>query len=393
MAGSAVGGLAGAEHLAAQTALLDAARAGLVATTPMAWAPRADGAEFLWSVSRLARGWVELRSEDGTVRRVHADRHGFVPQADDIIRVRVTGLRPGSSYAWRTVTEAIDGDPERHESPWKTIRTLDPSAAATTFCVWNDTHENGDTVQRLQAATPAADFLLWNGDTCNDWHQADRLAPILMAPGGIDISEGHPLLLTLGNHDIRGKYAFQLPDHVAMPENRPYFAFRSGPVAVVALFTGEDKPDDHPSFQGRVASQVLREEQQRWLRATFARPEIATAPYRVVLCHIPLRWHQEPDVVDYAGTGFDHYARSSRDLWHDELVSWGAQVVISGHTHRPALIPGNDAFPYAQVTGGGPQLERATWTVIEADRNRLRLSVNQLHDGAVLHETSFAPLG
>src|SRR5690606_8645475 len=98
-------------------------------------------------------------------------------------------------------------------------------------------------------------------------------------------------------------------------DDRPYYAFRSGPVAVVALFTGEDKPDDHPSFQGRVASQVLREEQRDWLRSTFERPEFASAPYRVVFCHIPLRWHEEPDFVDYAGTGFDHYARSSRDLW------------------------------------------------------------------------------
>src|SRR5690606_32622416 len=125
------------------------------------------------------------------------------------------------------------------------------------------------------------------------------------------------------NHDVRGKFAFQVPDHVAMPQNRPYYAFRSGPVAVIGLTAGEDKPDDHPSFQGRVASQRLREEQAAWLKRTIARPDIAQAPHRVVFCHIPLRWIEEPEQVDYENGGFDRYARSSRDLWHDTLVAWG----------------------------------------------------------------------
>lgn len=392
VAGTTVGGLAGAGQLRAAAPQPTNPRAPLLTTDPMVWAPRADGAEILWTVSRLARGWVELRSESGRLERVNADAHGFVPQSDGVMRVRVAGLEPGAVREWRVVIEAIDGEPERHETGWKRLRTLDPTAASTRFCVWNDTHENAETIRRLQAVTPAADFLLWNGDTCNDWHEPEMLAPILMSPGGTDISEGHPLLLTLGNHDIRGKHAFRLPHHVAMPDGRPYYGFRSGPVAVVALFTGEDKPDDHPSFQGRVASRVLREEQRDWLDDVLARPEFAGAPYRVVLCHIPLRWLEEPETVDYAGTGFDRYARSSRDLWHDALTRWGAQVVISGHTHRHAFIPGDTAFPYAQVTGGGPRLDQATWMNIEADPREMRLRVARAEGGEALLDQSFSPL-
>src|SRR5690606_33294145 len=165
--------------------------------------------------------------------------------------------------------------------------------------------------------------------------------------------------------------------------DRPYYAFRNGPVAIIGLNTGEDKPDDHPSFHGRVASQRLREEQAEWLERTIIRPEFANAPFRIVFCHIPLRWLDEPEVVDYAGGGYDHYARSSRDLWHDALVRWGAQVVISGHTHRTQSIPASAAFPYAQITGGGPRLEQATWMEAEADDAALTITVRRLETGEI----------
>jgi hypothetical protein len=392
-AGTAAGGIAIAAGRADAFPLPAGPREGeVLVTPPMVWAPRADGAEFVWAVSRLSRGRVELRPAGGAATSVAKDRYGFVPQSSGVMRVQVDGLQPGGDYEWRAVVEAIDGEPAREETAWRRFRTLDPAAAATTFCVWNDTHENHETIRRLQEATPPADFLLWNGDTCNDWHEEGWLVPTLMAPAGVDISDGHPLLLTLGNHDVRGKYAFRLPDHVGLPDDRPYYAFRSGPVAVIALNTGEDKPDDHPSFQGRVAFQQLRQEQAAWLARTIARPEFAAAPYRVVFCHLPLRWIEEVEEVDYAGGGFDRYARSSRDLWHEALVAWGAQVVISGHTHRPASIPANAAFPYAQMIGGGPRPEQATWMEARAGAEGLTITVRSLAGGGVLHEEHFGRL-
>jgi hypothetical protein len=364
----------------------------LVLTPPMAMAPRADGVEFIWSVSRLSRGRVEFKLADAATLTASADPYGMVHQSSSILRVRLDGIPPGTELTWRAVTEAIDGDQATSTSPWKSFRTLDPAAAASSFVVWNDTHENHETIRALQARTPKADFLLWNGDTCNDWHQEGWLVPTLLAPAGLDISDGHPLLLTLGNHDVRGKFAFRVRDHIAMPHDTPYYAFRSGPVAVIGLHTGEDKPDDHPSFHGRVAFQQLREDQAQWLASAIAAPGIADAPYRIVFCHIPLRWIDEPDQVDYAGTGYDHYARSSRDLWHESLVTWGAQLVISGHTHRHAYLPPSPDFPYAQLTGGGPQPDRACWIEGHADAQALTLSTHQLHADTPLHQLSLPPL-
>lgn len=348
---------------------------GLVASPPVVMAPRADGVEIGWAVSGLCRGWIEFENGRNTRYSAH-DGWGFAPQGEKVLRVRLDGLEPGITYRYRAITESVEGEPpQRVESEWRKFRTLDPAAKSTRFVVWNDTHDFSDTLKALDAATPAADFMVWNGDACKKrWTQEDLIAPMLFHPGGTDFTAKRPLAFCWGNHDVRGGYGFMVPDYIAAPEGRPYYAFRSGPVAAVMLNTGEDKDDDHPSFKGRIAFDPLRREQADWLeREVIGRPEFRDAPYRVVFCHIPLRWIDEEKDI-----GYDLFSARSRVLWHDALVEWGAQVVISGHTHRPTKIEANAEFPYAQITGGGPQPEWATWIEGAADSKSLRLKVNWL---------------
>jgi len=373
----------------AQETGLPQSKSSLVRTPIVLQSPRADGIEAVWAVSRLSRAHVEWEADDGSKGIAGADAFGFVPQGETILRVRVSGLQPGRSYRLRAVTQAAD-DGETIPSGWKTFRTLDRTAATTRFVMWNDTHIHNDTIRALHQATPAADFLVWNGDTCNDWTKDELLVPTLLHPGECDITEQRPLFITWGNHDVRGAYAFKTPQLIATPTGRPFHAFRSGPVAVICLNTGEDKPDNHPSFRGRVAFDALRAEQTRWLRETIQQPELRDAPYRVVFCHIPLRWKKE-ELPDYDHGGYDHFSARSRAAWHDVLVAWRTQVILSGHTHQDAWLPPTREFPYGQLIGGGPQKERATWTEGVADPEQLRLKVVNLA-GKVLHDVTLKPV-
>lgn len=368
----------------------------LVASPAVLMAPRSDGFELVWGVTRLSRGWLEWKAGEAT-GIARSDAFGMVPQSDTVLRVRVSGLPSGTPVHVRAVTEAIAAPAERHESEWKVVRTLDPEASTAHFAVWNDTHQHADTLEGLHAATPAElDVLVWNGDLCNDWKTPDQFVDTVLNPAGLDISAGRPLLIAMGNHDVRGTWAYQLKEFVAMPEGRPYTAFRMGPVAVVVLHTGEDKPDDHPTFGGRVALQALRSEQAAWLREAIERPEICDAPYRVVICHIPLRWLDETE-VDYDNEGYDSFSKMSRDEWHEALVAWGAQVVLSGHMHETAWIPADELFPYAQLVSGGPiadvsSPEAASWIEATADANELVLTMRDL-GGTVITEARLTPLG
>lgn len=353
-------------------------------------APRADGIEVVWAVSRHSRAQVELETADGIRRTIACDSFGFVPQGDAVIRVRLDDLAPGATYRVRAVTTATD-DEETVTSDWKTFRTLDPAAFSTHFVVWNDTHQNDGCIQQLNAATPTADFLVWNGDACNNWDDETEMVPTLLNPGCCDISDGRPLCLVWGNHDVRGPHAFRMPDIVATPEGRPFYAFRSGPVGVICLHTGEDKPDSHSSFHGRVAFENLRAEQAAWLAEVIQRPEMRDAPYRVVFCHIPLRWTDESP-QDYANDGYDRHSGRSRAAWHDSLVAWRAQVIISGHNHEPTWLPPTAEWPYGQLIGGDREPERATWIEGTANATELRLRAHTLA-GKVLHDLTFPPLG
>ncbi|MBX3744502.1 MAG: metallophosphoesterase [Verrucomicrobiae bacterium] len=362
-----------------------------LASTPMTLqAPRPDGVEAVWGVRARALGRIEWEGPDGARGVAASDAHGFVPQGTRSVRVRIDGWIPGREYRLRPVTVAAEGESRVETGDWRTFRTLDPAAPATRFAVWNDTHVNQTTLERLDEVTPASDFLIWNGDTCNDWHREDDLVPILLNPGGRDITRNRPLHVVWGNHDVRGPWAFRVPDVVASPSGRPFHAFRSGPLAAVCLHTGEDKPDDHPSFRGRVAFDPLRQEQAAWLNDVLRRPEFASAPYRLVFCHIPLRWIDERP-QDYAGTGFDRHSGRSRAAWHDALVRWGVQAIISGHTHRAAWMPPTDVFPYGQLIGGGPQPASATWIEGVANPQSLRLTVRNLA-GDILHDVSLPAL-
>jgi hypothetical protein len=361
----------------------------LTRTPLVLMAPRTDGIEAIWAVNQLSKGRLDLETPDGSIQTIATDRFGFVPQSTDILRIRIDNLKPGQSYRVRGITTSAASG-HQFTSDWKSFRTLNPSSAITNFVVWNDTHINNETIQKLHEVTPAADFLLWNGDTCNDWKSPDLLIPTLLHPGNCDITAGRPLFLTMGNHDVRGPHAFELPNTIATPNNRPFYAFRTGPVAAICLHTGEDKPDDHFSFQGRVAFDQLRREQSTWLADIIRQPEFRDAPYRLIFCHIPLRWSTEV-IPDYTKGGFDHFSLRSREAWHQSLVDWKAQLIISGHTHRNASIPATEQFPYAQITGGGPAPKSATWMKATATAKEFNIQITAL-DGTIRHEINLNPL-
>src|SRR6185503_9374510 len=124
------------------------------------------------------------------------------------------------------------------------------AADTTHFAVWNDTHENSETLQSLHRLTAALrpDFLLWNGDQSNDVHFERDMARQFLMPEGLRIAESRPLAYVRGNHDVRGPAAQSLADFTGTPDDRFYYGFRSGPLAALVMDTGEDKPDDSPYF-------------------------------------------------------------------------------------------------------------------------------------------------
>src|SRR5687768_2787922 len=99
---------------AATTALVEAqestastaSSAPLTRTPLVLMAPRADGLEAIWAVNQLSKGRLELETPDASIQSIAADRFGFVPQSNDILRIRIDNLKPGQTYRVRATTTA-----------------------------------------------------------------------------------------------------------------------------------------------------------------------------------------------------------------------------------------------------------------------------------------------
>lgn len=371
--------------------------------TPAAYAPRPDGATIVWAVDGPSIGWVEYgeagTSQTGRIAR--ADGSGFIPHGDRVVRVRLQGLAPGKSYWYRTHTRPAPSSPKPapapdvRTSPTYTLTLPNPDAKETHFCIWNDTHDHPETLTRLAELTQAEpfDFLFWNGDVSNNINEEAQIPGLYLRPrGGVDLARGPAILFARGNHDVRGPYANRLSEYIDFPDRKPYYSFRSGPVAAIVLDTGEDKPDDHPSFLGLVDFEPLIREQALWLADEIEKPHLKDAPFKVVFCHIPLRWRNET-APNYATGGFDHFSRRGRDAWQPALARWGAQIVVSGHTHQPHHMPATSEFPFEQLIGGGPKLDvNASLIRVHADQDGLTFRRIAAKDGREAFRTTLKPL-
>ena len=265
------------------------------------------------------------------------------------------------------------------------FRTLDAAADTTTIAVWNDTHENSETLKALHDLTAALkpDVLLWNGDQSNDVHFEKDMAGQFLTPAGLSIAERWPLAYVRGNHDVRGPAARSLVGFTGTPDDRFYYGFRSGPLAALVMDTGEDKPDDSSVFGGMVAFQKMQERQAEWLDAIVKEAWFREAPHKVMFCHIPLWFTRDifPTHQRWECHGF------CRELWAPKLAEAGVKLVISGHTHDHRWMPAKEGQPIAQLIGGGPQPRSATFIQLTATRETLTAKMSQF-DGSVVADVT-----
>lgn len=346
---------------------------------PVLQNPTPDGMTVVWAVNQLSTGWVEFGETEKLGQRSNGNVQGFTPLNERVLKVRLTGLRPGTKYFYRVhacpVVFRHAYDIRRGDvitTPVRQFTTPDWNARTTSFSVINDTHEVPETLRRLgdlMRASPT-ESLIWAGDIFNDIGSEQQIVDQFLSPCGQAFAAESPLIPVRGNHDVRGVKARMLDRFVDLPSGLWYYTLRQGPVAFLVLDTGEDKPDDHREYGGLNDFAAFRTTQQQWLRQAIRRREFRSAPFRVALMHIPLLWKDYSQPGDFCGDG--------KVKWHDLLVKAGIHLVISGHTHEPGWFPRATQAPYAQLVGGGPKPERATLIQGFATRRELRLTMQSL---------------
>jgi predicted phosphodiesterase len=353
---------------------------------PVVQGVSSSSVSIAWGVNDTSTGWVEYGTTEALGQVAAPEGHGLRPLDAVVHRVRLEGLQPGTRYFYRAVSVPIAflgaydirrGRP--FESALASFTTPDEGRSGRVqFAVINDTHEQPETLKTLftQLAEAPGDLLFWNGDMFNDIASHQQMSEQLLTPAGLPYAARRPVWFARGNHDVRGPEARALGRFLDMPGGQFYYSVRQGPVAFIVLDTGEDKADDAPVYAGLGTFDAYRTQQAAWLAQELKKDHVRSAPFRVVIAHIPL--YSTRDTQPHGGT-------DARAKWHETLAAGGVNLLITGHTHRHAWMPPDGTRPFGQLTGGGPRPAEATLIRADADTQVLTARMFRL-DGSLISE-------
>jgi acid phosphatase type 7 len=317
---------------------------------------------------------------DGRQRDIVNSRHGLIPFGT-VHSVHLNDLRPGTTYRVRVVSTAVvkmQGYwPEKGmsvQSEPLAFTTWDTRRPAVTFASVSDTHEDPVRIGELMQLVdwPSTDFLVQTGDAFNDGPRESVVEKWLKPLFG-GMTAPRPLVFARGNHDTRGTVARELFDYVPTREGRYYYTRDIGPMHLLVVDNGEDKPDRTNVYAGLNDMTAYRNEELAWFRDHMKTSvRAAQAPFRVVVMHQP-NWApmMEPE---------------QREAWNDWANAAKIDLVVAGHTHRFAhRKPGQSGNNnYHVIIVGQSQLGRFTVTgqeIAATVRNR---------DGSLVYQTTIA---
>ena len=386
-----------------------------------------------FAVSDMANGYVVIgeQSDLSDGRKVMAGGYRTTEISDRVVQVRITGLKPATTYYYRIGAERISYKSGYNmkalgaEDDPRTYRFTTAGAGAHAhFCVINDTHASwrpfGLAIDKVAQLAPTC--VVWNGDACNSEETIEAQMRIFLTPAieRKDFAAQLPYLFCSGNHDFRGMANRHL-ERVWMyrqPEERSTrdwdlgrnFAVRMGEIAMIGLDTGEDKLDSNPKFAGLFNMKAYREAQTAWLRDALQRPEIVSAPYLVAFCHIPLfdpnPKHNPGDLAPADtdprySTDYAMWQRTCADMWGPLLSEARCQLIITAHQHHYRYDAPTAERPWAQIVGGGPEMPEVKDnkrpsefpTVIDGEvrQGQLHITIHNLLMGDVQETFTFAP--
>jgi len=302
----------------------------------------------------------------------------FEPQVNGLAPVGVrhvvtlTGLAPGTTYSYQAVSTRVVKLkaywPDKGlatESKQSTFTTLDARKPTTSFSAITDTHEDTARIGKLMKMVDwtSTDALVHLGDAFDWLDSEEQLFRKWLTPIVAGLGPGKPLLYARGNHELRGPFARNLFDYVPTPEGRFYYARDLGPVHLLVLDTGEDKPDNTNVYADLNKTIPYRAAEFAWLREhvqTNAR--LKSAPFRVVAMHQP-RWG---------------WLEGGNAPWISLANDARVDLVIAGHNHRFSYDAPNADHAYHLLVVGQDQLAR-----VEATMSELKVTVTGT-DGVVV---------
>jgi acid phosphatase type 7 len=322
-----------------------AAEALRIVEGPYLQAPTENSMTVVWLTNRNCVSKVEYGRSADALTPVINSHDGLIDADTTLHRVTIDGLSPGTHYSYRvSSTEIVQFTPWRVgygqtvHSGLATFTTLDSRKAEASFVVLNDRHAH---VVPLVAALKrvdwsATDMVLYDGDMLDYVQDEPQMLAAIATPSVSTFATQTPFLLVRGNHEKRGRFARDLARYFPLPGGQSFGAFNDGPVRVIFLDSGEDKPDASPPLFGLADFGPYLQKQADWLKHELASDASRKSPFRVAVFHIPpTSLHVPPGTPGAA-------PRRLMAEWVPLLNDGKVDVILCGHLHKYSIRPADE---------------------------------------------------
>ena len=340
---------------------------------------------IVWTTNRKGISWIELAPDNenhfyATERQKYFGTSHGLKDVSKLHSVQINNLEPGTSYRYRVVTQEVLSHREKDliygdvistnvykQKPLK-FTTNNTSKENVAFLMLNDIHGRSNIMRNLLSDNNwgNVDLVFFNGDMLSDLRSEEQIFEGFMDTAVEIFAKEVPMYYARGNHETRGDFADTFPNYFPSPTGRLYYSFQQGPVYFIVLDSGEDKPDSDIEYDGIAAFDNYRNEQVSWLKNVVRTEEFISAPYKVVIVHIPPigDWHGPQEI-----------ARKFVPVLNDA----GIDLMLSGHLHKNLQV---DALI---GTRNFPVIVNSNNTILKAKANdkELRVEIIDEEEGMV----------
>ncbi|MCQ2483860.1 MAG: metallophosphoesterase [Clostridia bacterium] len=174
------------------------------------------------------------------------------------------------------------------------------------------------------------DLLILNGDIANASDTFEQVITCYKIASGI--TEGTvPCIISRGNHDLRGKYAEVLVDHMPNRYGNSYYTFKVGCIWGILVDCGEDKVDSHEEYGETICCHEYRQDVTDYIKEIIdSKKYLADGiNYRLVLSHVPFSYKTKAP-FDIEPEIYTEWCRLLKENIKPDLL-------LSGHLHEYAV--------------------------------------------------------
>ncbi|MCP4708594.1 MAG: metallophosphoesterase [Planctomycetes bacterium] len=350
---------------------------------PYLQAPTESSMTVMWLTDKRCTGWVEYGIDrDNLDRKAVSTRDGMIDAYISTHQVKITGLKPGTQYYYRVMSEEILEFGPYYDKKFSqplvsdihTFKTCSRESDSVSVICLNDIHDNRKLLTDLleMASDKPYDAVFMNGDIMEALYNEAQVVRNVLSPCTELFAQEIPFCYVRGNHETRGPFARHLGDYVDTPGGENfYYAFTSGPVHFIVLDGGEDKVDSHAVYANLNVFDAYRTEQAEWLKKHVETNEFKNAQWRILMSHMPIE-----------STATKH---GMRECWEKftPYLNGKIDLNIAGHTHGFRIVEISEDQSFPIVVGGNNREAGATVIRVNATKTVIDVIVKN-HAGETI---------